>query len=81
MALRCFCLRNLYLIDKQAALETRAALSKSEVLALGSANIETLLGVEDDASDLVATKSGSLLDFEAKVAGIISSRRGLVDIL
>ncbi|PBK65801.1 carbohydrate esterase family 9 protein [Armillaria solidipes] len=64
-----------------AALETRAALSKSEVLALGSANIETLLGVEDDASDLVATRSGSLLDFEAKVAGIISSRRGLVDIL
>ncbi|KAK0497265.1 hypothetical protein EDD18DRAFT_148225 [Armillaria luteobubalina] len=64
-----------------AALETRAALSKSEVLALGSANIETLLGVEDDASDLVATKSDSLLDFEAKVAGIISSRRGLVDIL
>ncbi|KAK0218162.1 hypothetical protein IW262DRAFT_1449299 [Armillaria fumosa] len=64
-----------------AALETRAALSKSEVLALGSANIETLLGVEDDASDLVATRSGSLLDFEAKVVGIISSRRGLVDIL
>ncbi|KAK0488713.1 carbohydrate esterase family 9 protein [Armillaria novae-zelandiae] len=64
-----------------AALETRAALSKSEVLALGSANIETLLGIEDDASDLVATRSGSLLDFEAKVAGIISSRRGLVDIL
>ncbi|PBK99152.1 carbohydrate esterase family 9 protein [Armillaria gallica] len=64
-----------------AALETRVALSKSEVLALGSANIETLLGIEDDASDLVATRSGSLLDFEAKVAGIISSRRGLVDIL
>ncbi|KAK0189119.1 hypothetical protein F5146DRAFT_1058052 [Armillaria mellea] len=64
-----------------AALETRAALSKSEVLALGSANIETLLGVEDNASDLVATRSGSLLDFEAKVVGIISSRRGLVDIL
>ncbi|KAK0457772.1 uncharacterized protein EV420DRAFT_1271277 [Desarmillaria tabescens] len=64
-----------------AALETPAALSKSEVLALGSANIETLLGVEDDASDLVATRSGSLLDFEAKVVGIISSRRGLVDIL
>ncbi|KAK0237491.1 hypothetical protein EDD85DRAFT_769737, partial [Armillaria nabsnona] len=64
-----------------AALETRAALSKSEALALGSANIEVLLGVEDDASDLVATRSGSLLDFEAKVAAIISSRRGLVDIL
>ncbi len=41
------------------------------MLALGSANIEVLLGVEDDASDLVATRSGSLLDFEAKVAAII----------
>ncbi|KAG7444373.1 carbohydrate esterase family 9 protein [Guyanagaster necrorhizus] len=73
--------RNMRFDVAWAGLEAHAALSKSEVLALGSANVETLLGVEDDASDLVATRSGSLLDFEAKVVGIISSRRGLVDIL
>lgn len=56
-------------------------MSKAEALALGSVNVETLLGVDLEDADLVATQSGSLLDFESKVVGIISSSRGLVDLL
>lgn len=57
-------------------------MSKAEVLALASTNLEKLLGLEIDTqlSDLVATEQGDLLDFEGKVVGIISPRKGVVDL-
>ncbi|KAF9052269.1 hypothetical protein BDZ89DRAFT_1056627 [Hymenopellis radicata] len=64
-----------------AALESQQELSKTVALALGSVNVETLLGVRSEDVDLVATRAGSLLDFESKVVGIISPKRGLVDLL
>lgn len=65
------------------ALETGGEMSKADALALASVNVEKLLGVHiDDAqSDLVATRGGGLLDLSSKVVGIISPRRGIVDLL
>ena len=57
-------------------------LSPEEALALGSVNVEKLLGISgDNYGDLVATRGGSLLDFTGKVIAVISPRRGLVDVL
>lgn len=59
-------------------MESNNRIPKSEALALASTNLEELLGVKPAASlsgDLVATLGGSILDFEAKVVGIISPRR------
>ncbi|OCH88874.1 carbohydrate esterase family 9 protein [Obba rivulosa] len=64
-----------------AALETGGKLSRSDALALVSVNLEKALGVQTDRlqSDLVATRGGDLLEF-SKVVGIISPRRGVVDL-
>ena len=69
--------------DDQAALEAHGEISKAEALALASVNLEKLLGVEPDHSrnDLVATRGGTLLDFQSRVVGLISPRRGVVDLL
>lgn len=50
-------------------------------MALASVNLETLLGVKTDNTDLVATRGGSILSFEGKVVSIISPSRGVVDLL
>ncbi|KLO16031.1 composite domain of metallo-dependent hydrolase [Schizopora paradoxa] len=72
-----------------AALEASGSISQSEALALASSNLEKLLGVEEAGGvhgaqqiggDLVATSFGGILDFESKVVGVISPRRGLVDL-
>ena len=68
---------------KQAALEADGAISQSGALALASVNVEKLLGIDADGlqSDLVVTRGGDLLSFDSKVVGIISPRRGVVDLL
>ncbi|KAF9227423.1 carbohydrate esterase family 9 protein [Gyrodon lividus] len=74
--------RNTRLDVAWAALESDGHISKPEALALASANLDKLLGVKPEASlsgDLVATHGGSILDFNAKVVGVISSRRGSVE--
>ena len=50
---------------------------------MASINIEKLLGVdvEDAESDLIATYGGGPLEFSSKVVGVISPRRGVVDLL
>ncbi|PBK90230.1 carbohydrate esterase family 9 protein [Armillaria gallica] len=63
-----------------AALEARTEISQSDALALASVNLEVLLGVDNEDYDLVATTFGTLLDFESKVVGVVSSRRGVVDL-
>ena len=65
----------------QAALEAGREITTAEALALASVNLEILFAVNTEASDLVATKGGSLLDFEGKVVAIISPRRGVTDLL
>ena len=57
-------------------------LGKEEALALATANLEKLLGLDHDPQqhDLVATANGDLLGYEGKVVAVISPRRGLVDV-
>ncbi|KAL5507656.1 hypothetical protein ACEPAH_7112 [Sanghuangporus vaninii] len=65
-----------------AALEAVGDISGAEALALASSNLEKLLALEVDAdlADLVATEAGDIFDFESKVVGIISPRKGAVDL-
>ncbi|KAF8973201.1 carbohydrate esterase family 9 protein [Flammula alnicola] len=60
-----------------AAIESGGRISKEAAIAIGSANVLKLLGVhiEDTKIDLVATRGGDLLNFESKVAAILSRRQ------
>ncbi|KAH6910348.1 amidohydrolase [Coprinopsis sp. MPI-PUGE-AT-0042] len=66
--------RNLPFDITWAAIDASGHLTRDEAFAIGSSNIETLLGVERDPDtvDLVATKGGDLLDFHSKVVAIVS---------
>lgn len=65
---------NLNSVSFQAAIEASGEISKTEALALGSVNVQKLLGVEVDDGDLVATRGGELLDVQSKVVAVISPR-------
>ena len=56
-------------------------MSRAEALALASVNLEKLLGLNPDPADWVATRGGTLLDFESRVVALISPRRGVVDVV
>ncbi|KAG5353785.1 hypothetical protein C0989_002568 [Termitomyces sp. Mn162] len=71
--------RNLRFAMGWTALEANGQLTKADALALGSANLEALLGFETENSDLVATKGGDILDFEGKVIAVISTSQGKVE--
>ncbi|KAF5371160.1 hypothetical protein D9758_004120 [Tetrapyrgos nigripes] len=65
------------------SLDSAGQISEADAIGLASANIEKLLGTDTEDgtnTDWVATRGGSLLDFEAKVVGVVSSRRGVVDL-
>lgn len=68
----------------QAALEAGGHISKVQALALASTNLEVLLGGDVEGAwrtpDLVATQGGDLFSFESKVVGILSPKRGSVDL-
>ncbi|KAI0930402.1 hypothetical protein AcV5_007126 [Taiwanofungus camphoratus] len=67
-----------------AALEAGGQITKAQAIALGSTNVEKLLGGQvepEDAHEMVVTEGGDLLDFESKVIAIISPRRKVVDLL
>jgi hypothetical protein len=68
----------------QVAIEAGGTISKETALAIGSVNIEKLLGVTElggEDMDLVATRGGDLLDLSSKVVAVISPTRKLVDIM
>ena len=65
----------------QAAMEVDRIISGEEALAVGSVNLEKLLGVRDFNHDLVATQGGGLFDTGSKVVAIISERKEGVDLL
>ncbi|KAJ6532734.1 carbohydrate esterase family 9 protein [Mycena vulgaris] len=62
-----------------AGLESNGVIGKADALALASSNLETLLGVTESNSDLVAISGGS--GFEGKVVAVISQSRGSVDLI
>lgn len=75
--------RNLPFDVAWASLDVNGSLSKGEAIALGSVNVEKLLGatVEPQDADLVAREStGGDSLFEGKVIGVLSPRRGVVDL-
>ncbi|KAG6891468.1 hypothetical protein C0992_006199 [Termitomyces sp. T32_za158] len=68
--------RNLPFDVAWAAMEAGGRISRSEALALGTVNVQRLLGVEVDAAkvDLVVTRGGDLLDLDSKVVAVVSPR-------
>ncbi|KAG6832608.1 hypothetical protein H0H92_014444 [Tricholoma furcatifolium] len=70
--------RNLPFDVAWAAIEAGGKISRSEALALGSANIQKLLGVKIDEKrvELVVTRGGDLLDQSSEVVAVLSPGRG-----
>ncbi|KAF4563368.1 hypothetical protein EYR40_006911 [Pleurotus pulmonarius] len=66
-----------------ANLDAQGDLTKADAIALGSVNLEKLLGIDEGSAnnDLVVTKTGSIMDFEAKVTGVISASKDAVYLL
>ncbi|KAJ7150716.1 hypothetical protein C8R46DRAFT_1123967 [Mycena filopes] len=65
-----------------AALDSNGAIDYPTALALSSTNIEKALGVKAhsrDADELVVLQGGDMFDFESKVIGVVSARRGAVE--
>ncbi|KIJ54270.1 hypothetical protein M422DRAFT_154278 [Sphaerobolus stellatus SS14] len=64
-----------------AALEI-SSFTKSEALALVSTNVRKLLGGEVDSADedIVAYMGGDVFDMQAKVVGVVSQKRGEVEL-
>ncbi|KAJ3829135.1 hypothetical protein F5880DRAFT_1607895 [Lentinula raphanica] len=74
--------RNLPFDLAWTSLDVNVTLGREEALALGSVNVEKLLGVEVEAqyADLVVRESNGESSFEGKVVGILSPRRGVVEL-
>ncbi|KAF6762097.1 hypothetical protein DFP72DRAFT_802686 [Ephemerocybe angulata] len=67
-----------------ASLESNGRIQEHQAYALVTTDLENLLGVrgiDEETADLVATAGGSIFDQSSKVVGIISPKRGFVDIL
>lgn len=65
-------------------MEAGGLISKEQAIALGSTNVEKLLGGKVEAEnvhEMVVTEGGDLMDFESKVIAVISPRRRAVDLL
>ncbi|KAJ6469481.1 hypothetical protein C8R45DRAFT_432289 [Mycena sanguinolenta] len=62
-----------------AELESDRAIRRTQAMEMVSSNVETLLGVEESNTDLVATRGGT--DFAGKVIAIISARQAVVHLL
>ncbi|KAF8305034.1 hypothetical protein DL93DRAFT_2172819, partial [Clavulina sp. PMI_390] len=63
-----------------AALEANGTLSRTEALALGSSNIETLFGISPQI-DLVAYHGGDVFDLSSRPVAVLSPYRGFVDLI
>ncbi|KZT28937.1 carbohydrate esterase family 9 protein [Neolentinus lepideus HHB14362 ss-1] len=76
--------RNLAFDVAWAALETDGSIDKAQAIALGSTNVEKLLGGRVEAEqlpELVARQNGDLFDMSSKVVAVISPRQRLVHAL
>ncbi|KAF8597515.1 hypothetical protein BDV93DRAFT_479402 [Ceratobasidium sp. AG-I] len=65
-----------------AALESGGDIQKNAALALGTTNLQKLLGLEgtDAVSDLVAYRGGDCFDLESKPVAVVSIARARVDL-
>ncbi|KAH7098231.1 composite domain of metallo-dependent hydrolase [Auriculariales sp. MPI-PUGE-AT-0066] len=65
--------------------ESGGQYSKSDVIKLGTTNVASILGLDDDAAfaaagDLVAYHGGDIFDLSARPVGAVSAARGIVDL-
>jgi len=67
----------------QILAEADGALSHNEAIALGSQNIEKLLGLDinDQDREMVAYAGGDIFSFESKAVAVIQPLRARVDLL
>jgi len=76
--------RNLRFDMAWVALESGGSVSKDAALAMASSNIEELLGIPSHSAnakyDFAVTRGGDLFSLDAKVIGMVSANRGLVDL-
>jgi len=66
------------------AIDAGGSISKAQAIAIGSTNVEKLLGSKmetEDQYEFVATEGGDLLDYSSKIRAIISSRHGVVHLV
>lgn len=67
----------------QAAIEADGNISKEQAFAIGSVNLQKLLGAEvsSEDMDLVATRGGDLLEWSSKVVAVISPLQNSVNFM
>ncbi|KDR69239.1 hypothetical protein GALMADRAFT_128703 [Galerina marginata CBS 339.88] len=66
-----------------AALESNGTMTRAQAISLASSNLHKALGLKSSsfsAPDLMMYSGGGILDFESKVAGVISATRGVVEV-
>ncbi|KAJ6455316.1 hypothetical protein C8R47DRAFT_1328912 [Mycena vitilis] len=68
-----------------AALDANGTLDYPTAMALATTNLETALGLgyahpDVEEEDLVVLEGGGMFDLESKVIGVVSGKRGLVDL-
>ncbi|KAG6835004.1 hypothetical protein H0H93_005679, partial [Arthromyces matolae] len=61
------------------ALESNGTISRAKALQIATTHLDHALGLER-SRDIVAYRGGTLFDFESRVAGVISTQRGIVEI-
>ncbi|KAJ7183115.1 hypothetical protein C8R46DRAFT_1158955 [Mycena filopes] len=73
--------RNLRFDMAWVALESGGLISREAALSMASTNVEQLLGVRPGASsEFAVTRRGDLFSLDAKVIGMVSAKRGVVDL-
>lgn len=61
--------------------ESNGRIDEQEAHALLSTNLEKLLGIINLQNDLVAYEGGNVFDLSSKVVAVLSSERGVVDLM
>ncbi|KAJ7454819.1 hypothetical protein FB451DRAFT_1517602, partial [Mycena latifolia] len=74
--------RNLRFDMAWVALESGGSVSKEAALEMASSNIEKLLGIHSTgtSTEFAVTSGGDLFSLDSKVIGMVSSKRGVVDL-
>lgn len=69
------------LISDQAMAESNGRIDGQKAHALASTNLEKLLGIINLIPDLVAYEGGDAFNLSSKVVAVLSSDRGIVDLM
>ena len=69
-------------ILRQTQLDGNGRITREQAVAMASTNLERMLGISssDMKGEWVAYMNGGVLDFTSKVVGVVSERRGVVEL-